>query len=122
MPSAAWESPGLRNEINVTPMIDVLLVLLILFMVFVQLLMRKQKQIDLQLPVPDERPGTAVDGPAIVLEVGPGGVYRINRGLVPAGALAVRLAQLYARRSEKILFVRGDPRARYQEVVTAMDI
>ena len=56
----------LTNEINVTPMIDVLLVLLIIFMLVVPM---SRKAIDLQLPDPTEQESSATPPPQIVLEV-----------------------------------------------------
>ena len=70
--SMAAGGKGLTNDINVTPMIDVLLVLLIIFMLVVPM---SRKAIDLQLPDPTEQPASANPPPQIVLEVLPG-----NRG------------------------------------------
>ena len=110
---------GLTNEINVTPMIDVLLVLLIVFMLAVQ----KRMAIDLQQPVPQPPcAGCAPDDQRIVLEVRAGGVFALNRAEVPRGALAERLRATYAGRPEKVLFVRGDSAVKYQEVFWAMDV
>jgi len=69
-------SEGLQNEINVTPMIDVLLVLLIIFMMVIPM---SRKALDLQLP--DPTPDNTPQGPPpsqIVLEVLPGNTFRIN--------------------------------------------
>ena len=106
-------------EPNVTPMIDVLLVLLIIFMFLVAL--NQPRRIDLQLPEPTgERSESAAT--SIVLEVGPGGSYAVNRAAVAREALGPHLRALYAGRPEKVLFVQGDPRVRYQEVFEAMDV
>jgi biopolymer transport protein ExbD len=73
---------------------------------------------DAQLP-DTAAPGT---GSAIVLEVGPGGRYALNRVPVPAAGLAAQLRTIYAGRRDKTLIVKGDRAAKYQEVITAMDL
>lgn len=102
-------------DINVTPMIDVLLVLLIIFMLMIQ----PRLHVEAQLPQPSPEPG---EGVQIVLEVDPGPVYRLNQQPVASGALLERLRGVYEGRPEKTLLVRGSRRARYQDVVTAMDV
>ena len=110
---------ALSPEPNVTPMIDVLLVLLIIFMFLIA--MNQPRRIDLQLPEPSAAPG-ATAAPSIVLEVLPGGSYAVNRAPVAREALGPHLRALYADRPQKVLFVQGDPRVRYQEVFEAMDV
>ena len=110
---------GLTSEPNMTPMIDVLLVLLIIFMMVVPNL---RKAIDLQLP--DPQPSTQpanVVSQQIVLEVLPGG-YAINKEQVSKDRLVGRLKEIYDNRPEKIIFVKGDPKVTYQEVIFAMDM
>ena len=112
---------GLNNEINVTPMIDVLLVLLIIFMMIVP---ASRKVIDLQLPDPNP-PQTPSDPSAdqIVLEVLPGQQFEINNQLVTGGPgpLLTRLRDIYNGRPDKIIFVKGHPEVTYQDVINAMD-
>src|SRR5919112_4266298 len=111
---------GLTNEPNVTPMIDVLLVLLIIFMLIVP---QSRKAIDVQLP--DPTPSTApanANVDQIVLEVQPGGQYAINKEPVTKDRLGPRLKEIYDPRPEKIIFVKGDPKVTYQDVIFAMDI
>src|SRR5688572_18205264 len=111
---------GLENEINVTPMIDVLLVLLIIFMAA---LPSMRKAIDIQLPDPNPQALPAnQQSNQIVLEVLPGGVYSINTEKVDKGRLGPRLKEIYDPRPEKIIFVKGDPTVKYQDVIEAMDI
>jgi biopolymer transport protein TolR len=110
----------LTNDINVTPMIDVLLVLLIIFMMVIPM---SRKAIDLQLP--DPTPDNTNAGPPpsqIVLEVLPGGVFKINSQPVPKADLAKRLKEIYDPRPDKIIFVKGDPAMKYSDVITAMDV
>jgi biopolymer transport protein TolR len=112
-------STGLTNEINVTPMIDVLLVLLIIFMMVIPM---SRKAIDLQLP--DPTPDNTNSGPPpsqIVLEVLPGGTFRINTQPVAKADLQKKLKEIYDPRPDKIIFVKGDPAVKYSDVISAMD-
>ncbi len=110
----------LTNEINVTPMIDVLLVLLIIFMMIVPM---ARKAIDVQLPdpTPQVAPANAVSQ-QIVLEVLPGNAFKVNNQPVTGPGLAQRLKEIYDPRPDKIIFIKGDPNVTYQEVIQAMDI
>jgi biopolymer transport protein TolR len=111
---------GLTNDINVTPMIDVLLVLLIIFMLVVPM---SRKAIDLQLPDPTETTQSSNPPPQIVLEVQPGNKYFVNREPIPQDKLAARLTEIYKDRPEKIIFVKGSPtRVKYSDVIFAMDV
>ena len=120
MSMSASGSKGLENEINVTPMIDVLLVLLIIFMAA---LPNMRKSIDIQLPDPNPQSVPAnQQSNQIVLEVLPGGVYSINTEKVDKVRLGPRLKEIYDPRPEKIIFIKGDPTVKYQDVIEAMDI
>jgi biopolymer transport protein TolR len=118
--SSGNANAGLQNEINVTPMIDVLLVLLIIFMMVIPM---SRKAIDLQLP--DPTPDNTNSGPPpsqIVLEVLPNNVFRINTQPVAKNDLPKKLKEIYDPRPEKIIFVKGDPTVKYSDVIWAMDV
>ena len=108
---------GAMNDINMTPMIDVLLVLLVIFMIMQPML---QRSIDIQLPVERDEP-TAPSVPPIVLEMFPGGQYLLNKSPVPAAMLQTRLLEVYSNRPDRVLFVKADGAVKYGEVVTVMD-
>ncbi len=111
---------GLTNDINVTPMIDVLLVLLIIFMLVVPM---SRKAIDLQLPDPIETTQSSNPPPQIVLEVQPGNKYLVNKEPIPKEKLAARLKEIYDPRPEKIIFVKGAYKGvKYSDVIYAMDV
>jgi biopolymer transport protein ExbD len=117
--SAGDSNTGLTNEPNVTPMIDVLLVLLIIFMMVIPM---SRKAIDTQLPDPTPRPAQPNVVPdQIVLEVLPDGKFALNKNPVERVALFDRLKETYNGRPEKIIFVKGDTAVKYSDVVYAMD-
>ena len=101
MAMSGGSNSALTNEINVTPMIDVLLVLLIIFMMVIPM---SRKAIDLQLPDPTPPPPNT--GP-------PQPVSKADLGK--------KLKEIYDPRPDKIIFVKGDPTVKYQDVIAAMD-
>ena len=115
--SVGGKGSGSMSEINMTPMIDVLLVLLIIFMIMQPLL---QKSIDVQIPdeAKSERENPA---PQIVLEIDAQGNMAVNQQQVPAGGLEAKLREIYAPRPDKVLFVKADGEVQYQYVIEAMD-
>lgn len=118
--TAGGSTPGVFNpEPNMTPMIDVMLVLLIIFMIIVP---AARRAIDLQLPEPNPNQVAAQDPHQIVLEVSAAGDYMINKSPVPRNGLDARIREIYEGRPDKIIFVKGDPAAKYQTIISAMDI
>lgn len=111
---------SLAAEINVTPMIDVLLVLLIIFMVIVPAIPKGEAALT---PQPSHQNGPA---DPVVLEVHPGvnGAVslRINQQPVAQGELQSRLVAIYANRSDRVLFLRGDGSLSFTQIAEVIDI
>ena len=104
----------LATEPNVTPMIDVMLVLLIAFLVALP----AERSIDAQLP----RKSGGVEGSRIALTVRGEGDYELNGERIPdERALGARLRDVYAGRPEGVLFVGADSGVKYERVIVAMD-
>jgi biopolymer transport protein ExbD len=116
---------GLNSSINVTPMIDVLLVLLIVFMVITPV---TPKGLDALVPQPPKDKTKQQDNDrTIVVQITHrqgGGVpgYKINELDVAHGDLLNKLEGIFATRAEKVMFVKGDPALDFSVVADVIDV
>jgi biopolymer transport protein ExbD len=116
---------GYSSDINVTPMIDILLVLLIIFMVIVPV---TPKGLDALVPQPPKDPlkQKQDNERTIVVQVlyrqGAAPSYKINEIDVAKNELQGKLSEIYANRAERVMFVRGDDKVDFRYVAEVIDI
>ena len=103
-------------EINIIPLVDVMLVLLIVFMVTAPLSI---SGIKVDLPVSQAK-GTSIDEDRIVLSIGKGGEFFLDKTQIPAVSLPDRLKAIYAYRQKKEIYIRADGGVTYSKVIEAM--
>jgi biopolymer transport protein ExbD len=115
----------LRAEINITPMIDILLVLIIVFMVVVS--MSQEKGLEAQIPQPANQQSPPQPERTIVIQIAWSGdnktpSIKINDEDVPWDKLHDRLSTIFTGRVERVAFVKGDDDVDFEFVADAIDI
>ena len=115
---------GPRCDINMTPMIDILLVLLIIFMVIVPVTPRG---LDALVPQPPKNPNQQQPNDRTIVvqvEAGANGIpsYKINDKDFPKNGLETELNEIYSTRAEKVMFVKGDDNVPFANVANVIDI
>lgn len=114
-----------RPEMNVTPLIDVLLVLIIIFMVIV--VEQGNKGLSAQIPQPATDPANVVETRTIVIQLASASgkeaqpTLKINQQDVAWNNLEVELQRVFATRAEKVAFVRGDQDVDFEYVAEVID-
>jgi biopolymer transport protein TolR len=113
---------GPNHDINMTPMIDILLVLLIIFMVITPLV---PKGLDVLVPQPNpnkpDKPQPE-DVRTVVVSVDAQHRMKINQDAVTADELGPRLLEIFKTRAERVIFVKGDPDVYFGDVAGVIDI
>ena len=110
---------GVRSEINITPLVDVVLVLLIIFMVMTPTLL---KELDVTVPEKaDVQMATPTTTDQIVITINKEGKVAINHEPINLSQLSPRIHDLMMARSEKLVFFDVDDDAVYEDVVHVMD-
>jgi biopolymer transport protein TolR len=104
------------SEINVTPFVDVMLVMLVIFMVTAPLMLQG---LDVNLPETTTQPIRMSNAP-LVLSVTKDGKFGLARQVIPADELQARLEAVFEARDSKEIFLRADDAAPYGLVVKAM--
>jgi len=111
-----------KSDINITPYIDILLVLLIIFMVI-----QPKTQYDLEARVPQRPPeeveqNVVIKSDAIVVSLDSTGMLRINTDPVTLDQLGARLFDIYSARANKNMFIQGDPDLPFGDIVRIIDV
>jgi biopolymer transport protein TolR len=110
---------GIKSDINVTPLVDIVLVMLIIFLVAMPIVM---KHVEIEVPKKiDDPPENVVLPDQLTIEVTKAGVILLNGIETTRGELATKLRERLEHKREKVVFVDFDDSLRYGDVVQIMD-
>ena len=121
MAMSVGSGKGPKADINMTPMIDVLLVLIIIFMVITPLTPHGLEALVPQPPPPNTKPNLS-DQRTVVIVIEKDGSIKINQDPVQESNLQQRLEEIFKTRAERVVFVKGDPDLEFAPVARAIDI
>ncbi len=118
MAMSMGSSTGIKSDINVTPLVDVMLVLLIIMMIVAPLL---QKGVDVRLPVAANSAVKPETQDQTVLAIRNDGGLFINAVAVQSGDLRRRMEEIFETKTEKLVIIKADEDVEYRHVMDAMD-
>jgi len=109
---------GVKSDINVTPLVDVMLVLLIIMMIIAPML---QKGVDVKLPTASNTVDKPETQDQTVVAVTADGRFHLNSKEIADDELAPRVTEVLETKKEKIILIKADEDAAYGRVMAAMD-